>query len=281
MIFSFDSQVAQKYGVTEAILYEFFSRILVKNMVDDVNHEDGTFWTVASYTALSAVMPFYTERQIRYAMANMMKEGIILQLKKKHRNRTSWWGMPIEALKKLHVTEMSNGIAPVVTKVSPKPKENVVPININSSLDINNNKQTDINIINNNPPISPHVASIDLNALVDVFAKDRKDRGSKMTPLSKKMLINKLQKFQADGHDPESMVNTAIEHGWKTVYEPQQRQQFQAKSQQRPKYIRQGLNPDIIEEDAYEQFRKEQGSGNSNDQPPRNSLPNTSNGSST
>jgi hypothetical protein len=264
MIFSFDSQVAQKYGVTEAILYEFFSRILVKNMVDDVNHEDGTFWTVASYTALSAVMPFYTERQIRYAMANMMKEGIILQLKKKHRNRTSWWGMPIEALKKLHVTEMSNGIAPVVTKVSPKPKENVVPININ-----------------NNPPISPHVASIDLNALVDVFAKDRKDRGSKMTPLSKKMLINKLQKFQADGHDPESMVNTAIEHGWKTVYEPQQRQQFQAKSQQRPKYIRQGLNPDIIEEDAYEQFRKEQGSGNSNDQPPRNSLPNTSNGSST
>ena len=242
MIFSFDSKVAEEHGVTEAILYEFFSRILVKNMVDEVNHENGTFWTVASYAALSAVMPFYTERQIRYAMANLMEKGVILQMKKKHRNRTSWWGMPIEALQKLHPTKLSDEKEAEATRMSPPPAKIEAPANNIISISNRNN--------------------IPNNKYINNTAR----------------LFGKLSRMKSEGHDIESLVNTAIEHGWKTVYPP--KQQYQGKGQQRPTYIRQRLNPDIIEEKAYEQFKQEQRGGNSNAQPPSNRLPNSSNGGS-
>ena len=287
MIFSFDSKVAEEHGVTEAILYEFFSRILVKNMIDEVNHENGTFWTVASYAALSAVMPFYTERQIRYAMANLMEKGVILQMKKKHRNRTSWWGMPIEALQKLHPTKLSDEKEAEATRMSPPPAPKEAPANNNIISISNRNNIPNNKYINNNPPIVPPGKSVsdaeivegsNIADLVNILAKDRKERGEKMTERAKNLLFGKLSRMKSEGHDIESLVNTAIEHGWKTVYPP--KQQYQGKGQQRPTYIRQGLNPDIIEEKAYEQFKQEQSGGNSNGQPPSNRLPNSSNGGS-
>ena len=52
------------------------------------------------------------------------------------------------------------------------------------------------------------------------FAKYRKEMKSKMTERAMRIFDNKLKDLEAKGHNIKELIDTAIENGWKTVYEP-------------------------------------------------------------
>lgn len=58
--------------------------------------------------------------------------------------------------------------------------------------------------------------------LWEEFLKNRKRLRASNTPAALKTLINKIERFQQQGHDANALVETANERGWKSVFEPDQ-----------------------------------------------------------
>jgi hypothetical protein len=56
------------------------------------------------------------------------------------------------------------------------------------------------------------------NLLLDFF-QHRKNIKKPMTHRAKELLISKIINLYNDGNDPTKLLETAIEHGWQTVYE--------------------------------------------------------------
>ena len=56
------------------------------------------------------------------------------------------------------------------------------------------------------------------------FQEHRKaiDRGKKMTPYAEWLIVRKLLRFKEEGYDPNELIDTAIERGWKSIFIPQE-----------------------------------------------------------
>ena len=78
MTCSFDIEVAQRYGVTEAILLNHIAWWVMKNEANDHNFRDGRYWTYNSYSAFAKLFPFLSVYQIRTAMRHLAEEGLIV-----------------------------------------------------------------------------------------------------------------------------------------------------------------------------------------------------------
>lgn len=89
--------------------------------------------------------------------------------------------------------------------------------------------------INNIPPIAPQGVS---NELWEEFKKHRVRLKSPMTEKAEKLLADKLKKLQAKGHDPTELLETAIERGWKSVFEPKENQKAGAGISDAAKYYK-------------------------------------------
>lgn len=59
---------------------------------------------------------------------------------------------------------------------------------------------------------------------IDLWAEFRRHRKllkKPMTPYAEKLILAKLARFEAEGHDPVAILNTSIENGWRGVFAPQ------------------------------------------------------------
>ena len=54
------------------------------------------------------------------------------------------------------------------------------------------------------------------------FKKHRKVLKKPMTAYAESLILKKLAKWQAQGHDVIEIINTSIENGWQGVFLPQQ-----------------------------------------------------------
>lgn len=62
--------------------------------------------------------------------------------------------------------------------------------------------------------------NLPLEKVKDFYA-DRKERKEQMTSRAMQMFVNKCLDLQAQGHDISSLIDTAIEKRWKSVFPPQ------------------------------------------------------------
>lgn len=74
---SFNIIIAKKYGVVEAILINHLCFWIKKNMANNKNYFDGSYWTYNSMKALEEMYEYLSSRQIRYAMKKLIDNGII------------------------------------------------------------------------------------------------------------------------------------------------------------------------------------------------------------
>ena len=77
MYHSFDTDLAKKYGVLEAVLLNHFQFWIAKNEANDVNFHDGCYWTFNSIKAFQDLFPYATRRQIEKALKHLRDEGIL------------------------------------------------------------------------------------------------------------------------------------------------------------------------------------------------------------
>lgn len=75
---SFDVEVAKDVGVNAAIIYKNIQFWCLKNKANEKHFHDGYYWTYNTKKAFSELMPYFTARQVEYALNTLIKNNYII-----------------------------------------------------------------------------------------------------------------------------------------------------------------------------------------------------------
>lgn len=88
---------ATKYGINEAIILFKVRNFLswAKSQKSKKHCHQGRWWTYSSYAGWQELMPYFSHRQIRYAIQNLIKKGVLLtgNFNKKRYDKTTWYSV--------------------------------------------------------------------------------------------------------------------------------------------------------------------------------------------
>lgn len=109
MIHSFDIEIAKKYGINEALIYNHFLFWIIKNKANEKNYKDGRYWTYSSIKALQNIFNYLSEKQIRIAINNLIDNKVLIKANYNSNpyDRTNWYAFVEEPyeLSKISNTE--------------------------------------------------------------------------------------------------------------------------------------------------------------------------------
>ena len=109
MIHSFDIEIAKKYGINEALIYNHFLFWIIKNKANEKNYKDGRYWTYSSIKALQNIFDYLSEKQIRIAINNLIDNKVLIKANYNSNpyDRTIWYAFVEEPyeLSKISNTE--------------------------------------------------------------------------------------------------------------------------------------------------------------------------------
>ena len=140
----FDVELAQRYGLTEAILLNHFSYWIELNQANGKNFFDGRYWTFCSVKAFSEIFPYLTPKKIRVALAHLQEAGLLVtgNFNRSAYDRTLWYafsdlGISILPKGQMEIPEMANQNCP---KGEPIP-DNKTDIETDNETDIERGKR--------------------------------------------------------------------------------------------------------------------------------------------
>lgn len=144
---SFDIEIAKKYGIAEAIILKHIYFWVKRNALNEKNCFDGRCWTYNSMKAFAELFPYLTERQVRYTLAKLKDNGLILvgNYNSDPRNRTLWYTLTDEGMA---LFEQNVQVAPAKNDKSDLSKTESTSDKIgkcNSNNNINTTGVTDVN----------------------------------------------------------------------------------------------------------------------------------------
>lgn len=91
--YHFSAELAQKYGLDEAILLHNLAYWIRKNALDGRNIYDGQVWTFSSLEAFTEWFPFWSVKQIRRILTSLENQALIQKgnYNKRATDRTTWY----------------------------------------------------------------------------------------------------------------------------------------------------------------------------------------------
>lgn len=101
----FDVDLAEKYGILEAVLLDNFCFWTVKNAANEVHIHDGRVWTYNSVKAFCEMMPYASPKQIRRALSHLEEDGLIVtgNFNNSPYDRTKWYALTDKAFFECHL----------------------------------------------------------------------------------------------------------------------------------------------------------------------------------
>jgi DNA-binding MltR family transcriptional regulator len=92
--------VAQRYGVDEAIFLHVIVNLALNNKDNNRNFHDGRWWTFNSLASWEQQFTWWTSKQIRRVIASCKEQGALLigEYNKDRRDRTAWYSPSDEVL---------------------------------------------------------------------------------------------------------------------------------------------------------------------------------------
>ena len=115
----FEVELAQKYGILEAILLNYFRFWIQKNEANDVHFHDGRYWTYNSVKAFCDLFPYASKKMIEKAINHLVDEGLLItgNYNKSAYDRTKWYaltekGKCISPVGEMECSEKGNGNPP-------------------------------------------------------------------------------------------------------------------------------------------------------------------------
>jgi len=89
----FDVEVAEKYGLQEAIIIQNIQHWMAKNAANDRNMHDGKVWTYNSLNAWRQLFPYWSVSQLKRILSRMEENGILEKgnYNKSKYDRTTWY----------------------------------------------------------------------------------------------------------------------------------------------------------------------------------------------
>lgn len=121
MIYQFDSDIAEQYGVEEAIMIANLMYWIRKNEANGKHFHDGRYWTYNSIEAFVTLFPFWSKKQIRRILQSLVDKGVIVlgNYNSSTYDRTTWYAFGNSMLLngKIHLPKWENGIAQMGTPI--------------------------------------------------------------------------------------------------------------------------------------------------------------------
>lgn len=89
----FNTRIANLYGISAAVISQHFWFWVNENKAHNNNNFDGRWWVYESIHALSERFDYMTENQIRKAINDLVKDGILCKgnFNKTAYDRTTWY----------------------------------------------------------------------------------------------------------------------------------------------------------------------------------------------
>lgn len=100
MDYSFNGDIAAKYGVDEAVFIHNLYWWIRKNQANGRHYKDGKTWTYNSIAAWSELFPFWSESQVRRIVDKLKNNGAILveSYNKGKFDHTKWYAISDEIM---------------------------------------------------------------------------------------------------------------------------------------------------------------------------------------
>lgn len=95
MTYNFDSELAQQYGVNEAIFIHNIFFWLSHNAANNKHFYKGRYWTYNSKMAFVKLFPFWTYEQVKKIIKNLSDCGVLLKdnFNEKSWDKTIWYSL--------------------------------------------------------------------------------------------------------------------------------------------------------------------------------------------
>ena len=102
---SFNPFIAKKYGINVAILISSFVFWTRTNAAAEKNYHDGRYWSFGTPEYFLRYFPYFTEKQIKYALQKAVSSGALMQgnFNKKGYDKTSWFALTDQVLSELNL----------------------------------------------------------------------------------------------------------------------------------------------------------------------------------
>ena len=140
---SFDIDLAEAYGILEAILLNHFQHWIKHNAANEKHYHDGRYWTFNTVKAFAELFPYASAKQIRTALNRLIDAGVLItgNYNKTTYDRTLWYaftdeGLTICPIRQMDVAKKKNGCAK-----KGKPIPNTITSTNTNTKQINNNDQ--------------------------------------------------------------------------------------------------------------------------------------------
>lgn len=118
MYHSFDTEIACKYGVNAAVIFNHISFWIEKNAANNSNYYDGEYWTYSSIKGFKEIFCYMSENQIRTALKKLTDNDVLItgNYNKLAYDRTLWYafgkiGKSIYQKSQIDLSKITNGNA--------------------------------------------------------------------------------------------------------------------------------------------------------------------------
>lgn len=94
-VHSFNTEIAEKYGLNAAIIFYHIVFWIEKNEANETNYHDGHYWTYNSVKAFKTLFPYMGDKQIRNALKKLEDENLVIcgNYNKSPYDRTRWYAL--------------------------------------------------------------------------------------------------------------------------------------------------------------------------------------------
>jgi len=233
MEYSFDVELAKRYGVDEAIMIKSFQYWIRLNKANNSNYYDGHYWTYNTIKALSELFPFWSEKQVRAILQNLLNLKILIKgnYNKLGFDRTIWYAFDNES-QFLQMPKKENAINQTVKSICPNGKmempkqENGYAQMVNTIPITNTNTNTNTNTIKkeskkNFTLVFPPEFSHNLIQKINDFFEYRKEikkpfKSDKSINIRIKQFSDELSQF---GEEVViASIDNSIANGWQGTF---------------------------------------------------------------
>ena len=176
------------------------------------NHKDGGFFLRGIWVDIKRGQVGYSEKTLaaRWRWSRTKTRAFISVLEKEHQIKQQ----------KSNLMSLITIVNYTIYQEQKTPKKTPEKTPERHQKDTNKNDKNDKNDKNNTPTFKVQAPDWLDSILFNDFLEHRKKLRKPMTERAKEIFVRKVDNLRSKGFDPTELIETAIERGWQTVFEP-------------------------------------------------------------
>lgn len=221
---SFNIAVAKELGIAPAVILNALYWWVEKNRTDERNFYDGAYWTFMSRKGYCNYFPYFTERQIEYALRKLIDEGYVVtgNYNKSTYDRTLWYSITKKGYSILQNCEMeeTKNVNGSTKNVEPIPVSKPISKPDKNTLSTKEEQAPEIRIYKNYGEIFTDPSNSEIREALERFVKSLSAKhGYNPRVTSVVKFADTLRDLSSNNSElAMRIVNQSIDNGWKDLY---------------------------------------------------------------